>query len=166
MYKFSKLSFFNTLLYQIKRYSGMTILDDPERHDLKSRFLLFFLLFFFPLFLGGKRKGDKNNQSRNFKSCFSGSSHFVIFLRVVQDRESFLSLKQTFLEQNLGKISSTALVINTYYVAILLSPSEVLKKFTSISHQVLYLVSIKTVLVHLIYKPFHATQNLSISTYF
>ena len=36
-------------------------LDRAERHDLKSRFLLFNLLFFFPLFLGGKRKGEKNN---------------------------------------------------------------------------------------------------------
>ena len=48
--------------------------DDPERDDLKSRFLLFILLFFFPLFLGGKRKGENNNQSRDFKSCLSESS--------------------------------------------------------------------------------------------
>ena len=40
--------------------------DRAERHDLKSRFLLFILLFFFPLFSGGKRKGEKNNQSRDF----------------------------------------------------------------------------------------------------
>ena len=33
------------------------ILDRAERHDLKSRILLLILLFFFPLFLGGKRKG-------------------------------------------------------------------------------------------------------------
>ena len=29
-----------------------------ERHELKSRFVLFILLFFFPRFLGGKRKGE------------------------------------------------------------------------------------------------------------
>ena len=29
--------------------------DRAERHDLKSRFLLFFLLFFFPLFLGKEK---------------------------------------------------------------------------------------------------------------
>ena len=45
-----------------------------ERHDLKSRFLLFILPFFFPLFLGGKRKGGTNNQSRDFKSCLSARS--------------------------------------------------------------------------------------------
>ena len=32
--------------------------------------MLFIILFFFPLFLGWKRKGEKNNQSRDFKSCF------------------------------------------------------------------------------------------------
>ena len=39
-------------------YSNITK-DRVERNDLKSRFLLFPLLFFFP-FLGGKRKGGKN----------------------------------------------------------------------------------------------------------
>ena len=57
-----------------------------EMHDLKSRFLLFILLFFFPLFLGGKRKGEKNNQSRDFKDHaflldpFDIIKNFVIFL--------------------------------------------------------------------------------------
>ena len=37
-------------------------------------FLLFILLFFFPLLLGGKRKGEKNNQSRGQKSCLSARS--------------------------------------------------------------------------------------------
>ena len=41
-------------------------------------FWLFILLFFFPLFLGGKRKGEKNNQSRCQKSCFSARSIFWI----------------------------------------------------------------------------------------
>ena len=31
--------------------------DRAERHDPKSRFLLFILLSLFPIFLGGKRKG-------------------------------------------------------------------------------------------------------------
>ena len=30
--------------------------DRAERHDLNSRFLLFILLFFFPLFLEGREK--------------------------------------------------------------------------------------------------------------
>jgi hypothetical protein len=38
--------------------------DRAERYDFGSRFLLFILLFFFPLFLGGKSKGEENNQSR------------------------------------------------------------------------------------------------------
>ena len=33
--------------------------DRAERHDFWSRFLPFFLLFFFPLFLGGKIKGER-----------------------------------------------------------------------------------------------------------
>ena len=53
--------------------------DDPGRHDLKSRFLLFILLFFFPLFLGVNRKWERNNQSRDFKSCLSGSSLVILF---------------------------------------------------------------------------------------
>jgi hypothetical protein len=34
----------------------------------------FILLFFCPLFVGGKRKGEKNNLSRDFKSCLSARS--------------------------------------------------------------------------------------------
>ena len=30
--------------------------DDPERHDVKSRFLIFILLFLFPLFFRGEEK--------------------------------------------------------------------------------------------------------------
>ena len=41
-----------------------------ERYDLKSRFCFSFS-FSSPLFLGGKRKGEKNNQSRDFKSYLS-----------------------------------------------------------------------------------------------
>ena len=49
--------------------------DQAEMHGLKLRFLLFILLFFFPLFLGGKRKGEKNNPARqDFKSCLSARS--------------------------------------------------------------------------------------------
>ena len=49
-------------------------LDRAESHDLKSQFLLFILLFVFSLFLGGKRKGEKNNQSRDFPKCLSARS--------------------------------------------------------------------------------------------
>ena len=47
------------------------IYNQAERHDLKSRFLIFILLFFFHFILGGKRKEEKNSQSRDFKSCLS-----------------------------------------------------------------------------------------------
>ena len=40
--------------------------DPSEKLDLKSRFL--------PLFLVGKRKGEKNNKSFGFKSCLSSRS--------------------------------------------------------------------------------------------
>ena len=58
-----------------KRHKWIYVMikDRAERHDLKSRFLLFILLFS-SLFLGGKRKGEKNNQSRDFKSCLSARS--------------------------------------------------------------------------------------------
>ena len=48
--------------------------DRAERHDFWSRFLLTILLFFFHLFLGGKRKGEKKNQSHGQKACLSVSS--------------------------------------------------------------------------------------------
>ena len=47
--------------------------DRAGRHDLKSRSLLFILLFFFPFF-GRELKGEKNNQSFDFKSCLSARS--------------------------------------------------------------------------------------------
>ena len=37
-------------------------------------FCYFIIFFFFPLFLGGKRKGENNNQSRGQKSCLSARS--------------------------------------------------------------------------------------------
>ena len=52
------------------------IIDRAERHDFWSRFLVFILLFFVPLFLRGKRKGEKNNQSRGQKPCLSTRSSF------------------------------------------------------------------------------------------
>ena len=48
--------------------------DRAERYDLKSRFLLFILHFFFAYILGEKRKGKENNQGRDFKSCLSARS--------------------------------------------------------------------------------------------
>ena len=58
--------------------------DRAERHDFWSRFLPLILLFFFPLFLGGKRKGGKNNKSCGQKSCLSARSYFenVILLKM------------------------------------------------------------------------------------
>ena len=47
--------------------------DRAGRHDFKSRSLLFILLFFFPFF-GRELKGEKNNQSFDFKSCLSARS--------------------------------------------------------------------------------------------
>ena len=41
--------------------------------------MLFILPFFFPLFLGGKRKGENNKQSRDFKSCLSAGSFLIYF---------------------------------------------------------------------------------------
>ena len=38
-------------------------------------FCKFIPLFFFPLFSGGKRKGEKNNQSRGQKSCLTARSY-------------------------------------------------------------------------------------------
>ena len=55
------------------------MLDRAERHAFWSRFLLFILLFFFPLFWGGKRKGEKNNQSRGQKTCLSARSLCLFF---------------------------------------------------------------------------------------
>ena len=36
----------------------------------------FHSLFLLPPILGGKRKGEKNNQSRDFKSCLSARNNF------------------------------------------------------------------------------------------
>ena len=56
--------------FTLRTQEGIYI-DKAERHDLKSRFLPFILLIFFTLFLGGKRKEENNNQSRDFKLCLS-----------------------------------------------------------------------------------------------
>ena len=55
-------------------------IDRAERHDFWSRFLPFILLFFSRVFLGGKRKGEKNNQSRGQKLCLSARSrnHMIL----------------------------------------------------------------------------------------
>ena len=42
-----------------------------DRHDFLSQFLLIHSPFHLHSFLGGKRKGEKNNQSRGQKSCLS-----------------------------------------------------------------------------------------------
>ena len=48
--------------------------DRAERHDLKSKFFAVHSPFIIPFFLGGKRKGKKINQIRDFRSCLSGGS--------------------------------------------------------------------------------------------
>ena len=68
-----------TLVFSVLRKS-----EWAERHDLKSRFLLFILLFFFPLFKRGKIKGEKNNQSQDFKSCLSARSENQYFQLLVK----------------------------------------------------------------------------------
>ena len=45
--------------------------DGGEKHDFWLWFLLFILLFFFPLFSEGKRKGEKNTQSCGQMPCLS-----------------------------------------------------------------------------------------------
>ena len=47
-------NFFNLILY--------IHFDRAERNDFWSRFLVILLLLFFPLFLGGKRKGERINK--------------------------------------------------------------------------------------------------------
>ena len=50
------------------------LMNRAERHDFWSWFFLFILIFFIPLFLWGKRKGEKNNQSRGQNSYLSARS--------------------------------------------------------------------------------------------
>ena len=58
--------------------SSLYVINDrAERHAFWSQFLLFILLFFFRIFLGGKRKEEKNKQSRGQKPCFSARSFYV-----------------------------------------------------------------------------------------
>ena len=57
--------------------------DRAERHDFGSRFLLFILLYFFLIFLGGKRKGGKNNQIRGKKTCLSARSMWTWYMCVL-----------------------------------------------------------------------------------
>ena len=49
-------------------------IDRSERHKFLSRFLQISSLFFFLHFIGGKRKGEKNNQSRGKNPCLSDRS--------------------------------------------------------------------------------------------
>ena len=77
-----KLNIFNYVKISKNNYPMYLKHDRAERHDLKSQFLLF-ILPFSPLFLlEGRRKGGKNNQSRDFKSCLSARS-LKLFLEVV-----------------------------------------------------------------------------------
>ena len=68
-----KLNIFNYVKISKNNYPMYLKHDRAERHVLKSRFLLFILLFS-PLFLEGRRKGVENNQSRDLKLCLSARS--------------------------------------------------------------------------------------------
>ena len=57
-------------IYDSLKCNCLILVDRAERHDLKLRFLLFILLFFFPLFLSGKTKREK--------SCLSVRSSCII----------------------------------------------------------------------------------------
>ena len=87
-------SFFNRLrpLLPLNRFTGSGSLyiffDRAERNDFWSRLLLFIFLFFFPPFLVGKSKGEKNNQSRGQKPCLSARSIFLP-VRLPQKRPSY-----------------------------------------------------------------------------
>jgi hypothetical protein len=59
--------------------SLMTIEQKGMTFDLD---LLFILLFYFPLFLGGKRKEEENNQSREQKSFLYARSLMTV-LRIL-----------------------------------------------------------------------------------
>ena len=80
----STIDYFAIMVYQYHfrwLYYPEMVYDPAERHGIWSRFLLFILLFFFHLFLGGKRKGEKNNQSLGQNSCLSARS-ISIFIKI------------------------------------------------------------------------------------
>ena len=70
------VDFINSYVFKLISQTCFHVYKDrAERHDFWLRFLLFILLFFSPLFLGGKRKGEQNNQSCGQKSCLSARSY-------------------------------------------------------------------------------------------
>ena len=88
--------YINTM-FRLTRLKGMTF-----DHD----FCLFILLFFFPLFLRGKRKGKKNNQRRGQKSCLSvWSFRFAIIYQ--SSLILLFTITPTCLHSNLTPILST-----------------------------------------------------------
>ena len=56
------------------------LFDRAKRHALNQDFCYSFS-FFLPCFLGGKRKGEKKTQSRDFKSCLSAWSFIYTILK-------------------------------------------------------------------------------------
>ena len=65
-------------IYDSLKCNCLILVDRAERHDLKWRFLLFILLFFFPLFLSGKTKREKTILNHDFKSWLSVRSSCII----------------------------------------------------------------------------------------
>ena len=60
--------------------NSLFFMEWAERHDFWSRFLLLHSPFLFPLFLGGKRKGEWNSsKNRNQKAYLSVPSHFSTY---------------------------------------------------------------------------------------
>ena len=119
-------------------------MDEPERHDLKSRFLLFILLFFVPIFVGGKRKGGKNNQSRDFKSSLLVHHYMTILLVAMltgfnKCKKYLYKIKHFhYLKQNLMGFSANTLLY--YFVFEALSNSK--KVDLILSKIILILISV------------------------
>ena len=110
-------------------------MDEPERHDLKSRFLLFILLFFVPLF---------NNQSRDFKSCLLVHHYMTILLVAMltgfnKCKKYLYKIKHFhYLKQNLMGFSANTLLY--YFVFEALSNSK--KVDLILSKIILILISV------------------------
>ena len=74
-------------------YFLIFLLPQPIEIEQKGMTLItiftIIILFFFPLFLGGKRKGEKNNKRRCQKSCLSDRSSIENPFRIHSSQTSF-----------------------------------------------------------------------------